>query len=534
MANKALSQNHIRSWIQPYGPGTERLFAGVGFSDIQITGGSKNFRGSRTPVYRHDPMRPGQYVRRGQSVAAPDNNAVTIEFAENCGGIPRGELLDCNFTVYELYTCCADPSNFNSGWDRVKVYSGISPESLEGGDRTSFVDSGDIISTISAELEDIYDIGSLSLGSMMYGTVGNLTQHIIDGFFLGYEACGKCGGPRGGSDWLYVFTDDGNIAKRDIQSGWQQWSVLPTVGAKNIAATYNPNGSWVFLVTSNLYGAPVGVDSTGYVQFQLDGDGEPDFSTFDFSVSADQINDIVNWGDGFISVGDTGAEILADYTSTTSTLLTSASALNVVKQYGDKLVVMAGDAGLIYKYVPGAYQQITSPTANNIDALWLAGEYKWWIGTDAGELFFTLDGGETWNQKSLPETVTSVRDIVFATSEAGYVLAENSTGNLCVFATIDGGYSWSKNSPRLYDACGMYAPVSADAGVLIVPTEGSGTERANSVVYGGMVGSTLLSGVTVDSTGILTAADTSTIIPVCNPWTVGTSVVGSCDYIYII
>jgi photosystem II stability/assembly factor-like uncharacterized protein len=69
-----------------------------------------------------------------------------------------------------------------------------------------------------------------------------------------------------------------------------------------------------------------------------------------------------------------------------------------------------------------------------------------WVGTDAGTLFFTEDGGTTWTQRTgwIGSGIGTVQDIGFANDYVGFMIANDATPVGSVYQTIDGGYSWDK------------------------------------------------------------------------------------------
>ena len=46
----------------------------------------------------------------------------------------------------------------------------------------------------------------------------------------------------------------------------------------------------------------------------------------------------------------------------------------------------------------------------------MRGEDEWWVGTDDGRVFYTLNAGKTWTEKSLPGSLSVIYDIAFSTA----------------------------------------------------------------------------------------------------------------------
>ena len=67
---------------------------------------------------------------------------------------------------------------------------------------------------------------------------------------------------------------------------------------------------------------------------------------------------------------------------------------------------------------------------------------EWLVGTATGRLWYTINGGATWDEKGFTGAGGGqVRDIVFATPSVGYMAHDNGTSGR-VLRTIDGGFSW--------------------------------------------------------------------------------------------
>jgi len=526
MTDHVLIQGYLRVWLQPDGPGNVRYFSGESSQEIAVSGARLNRRGANDPVYRHDPLRPGQFVKRGQRTTAPDSHTLTLDLAETCGGIHRADILDTPFTLYELASCCGDPGDFLRGWDWIKIYSGIHPEAIDFNDRTALVSSDEITVSIEAEADDIYDVSKLYVGATLFGTPGNATQEIVAGFFLCYEQC-KCGPPRGAADWFYAVTSDGGMVRWTKPTGWMQWSVQPTTDAVVLDAFYNDNSQTMYMLVSNLYNG-TGPATDGYVSFKLDEDGAPDFDTYELFTALTGAVGMSPWLDGFLAVTGNDLAEVTEPGAAAETIYTAPQALALVETYADQFIVMGGNAGGIYRKRGVAVATIASPTTDPITAIEIVTEYRWYIGTSTGSVFVTRDGGISWNPVAYGSTGSSVRDIKFPTDEVGYIMS-GGIATFDVFATWDGGYAWTKRGPRITNASSLYTPAGADSGVLITPSCGTGTERANALMFGGMPGTNILAGATLEGRGMGTA--TLAPVPLCYPWTVGVTRVESCDWI---
>lgn len=67
-----------------------------------------------------------------------------------------------------------------------------------------------------------------------------------------------------------------------------------------------------------------------------------------------------------------------------------------------------------------------------------------WVGTDDGDLFYTLDGGYTWRQRAgwAGSGTGEVRSLAFYGDQVGYMVAENALGRATFYMTKSGGANW--------------------------------------------------------------------------------------------
>ena len=69
-------------------------------------------------------------------------------------------------------------------------------------------------------------------------------------------------------------------------------------------------------------------------------------------------------------------------------------------------------------------------------------ERTWFIGTSVGELFYTLDEGDSWTELTLPVTVLEINEIEFHDEAIGYIVVQIGAATGTMMRTTDGGASW--------------------------------------------------------------------------------------------
>jgi photosystem II stability/assembly factor-like uncharacterized protein len=75
-------------------------------------------------------------------------------------------------------------------------------------------------------------------------------------------------------------------------------------------------------------------------------------------------------------------------------------------------------------------------SAGDLITVYFTSAEKGWIAGDEGYLAYTIDGGRTWLQYSLP-TTENINEIYFRNDENGYIAAGKK-----IFVTKDGGATW--------------------------------------------------------------------------------------------
>jgi hypothetical protein len=71
--------------------------------------------------------------------------------------------------------------------------------------------------------------------------------------------------------------------------------------------------------------------------------------------------------------------------------------------------------------------------------------HRVWVGLDDGTVYYTLDWGTTWTQRTMPVAMTNTGDGMFIDGFCGFVCGYRNDGvddHPIMYRTFDGGYSW--------------------------------------------------------------------------------------------
>jgi photosystem II stability/assembly factor-like uncharacterized protein len=110
-----------------------------------------------------------------------------------------------------------------------------------------------------------------------------------------------------------------------------------------------------------------------------------------------------------------------------------------------------GDSDTILKTSDGetwAAAGDNTGTGANLIALAVVDENRALVGTDGGQIFVTVDGGETWAEQTFSGSgAGAVRGIDFVegtNGQYGFMIHDTAVPVGSLFRTIDGGGTWDK------------------------------------------------------------------------------------------
>jgi photosystem II stability/assembly factor-like uncharacterized protein len=148
-----------------------------------------------------------------------------------------------------------------------------------------------------------------------------------------------------------------------------------------------------------------------------------------------------------------------------------------------------GATNTILKTTDGgvAWTALTGPAAqaaDNILCCQLVTEYRYFIGYDDGEIYYTEDGGTTWAQRTTYEEfgTGAVNDIHFVNELFGAIVVDNASPVGSIHRTFDGGYTWERAiNPSAPANTGLNAVFMCDDNTVFAA--GEPTAVPTAVVY---------------------------------------------------
>lgn len=494
--NETYTQNQVRAFTQRGGPLPSNLVRYAGSDEQYLMMGdvARPDRGGITAINVNDPRVRGLFTRTGVTIDAPDIPSNTISFKQKRQGIPWYKFrLDCPINVYESLGFCADPSDPLNGWNTLSVYSrGLSTDKTYKG-RTPFDGSDETIADVGFSWGgDVYDLGGLAIGEQAASSV---TTEVVDIVYGGPVTCADCGPANDGTRWVYALqqTAGGSSAvnsqvfySTDYGASWTSLSITG-IGLGVLVQAIDIVGQYLVVVAKSenaYYVTPInqqtGVPSSSWTKV-----------TTGF-VASKTPNDIYVESPG-------RAYFVADggYIYVATNILAGVTPLNAGSATTNNLLRIAGD-GRGNLYAVGASNTVlksldrgktwsatTASVSGTLQALAVLDANVAYVGTAAGGVSYSENGGETWTALTLPgSSLTAIQDIVFPTAEAGWIAATRSGPTAALFGTCFGGALWAEApSSRLPSL-----PTFGRANRLAVPRSPDLAVCANNLAVAGLSG----------------------------------------------
>lgn len=439
---KGASQRSLVAYFQPCGAGVNNqnlnaMDDGNLGSQIKVTGGKRNIRGTRTAKRRRQSDGTSKicYYTEG----SPDDNSITLEFAQcGCGGYDAPELAATgSFDLYNLQACCGS-ADMESGWSKMHVYRCITFNSATFSDETSYDpdDDNDLTIQYDANYVDDYYIYPLAMNELLAGSGADAGSRVDSMVYRGTKTgCSQGCGDDCADNW-YSVTNEGTVIYRQGKSYSIKNVSIPGYIANNNARIGICGNT--LLVTA----------AGGYYTTTLDSYGNPG-STWTFhSVAGMTAVNVSSTGSSIVIYGNAGSttgyrvwEVACDGNSYTTAYSQNASG-NTITDYdqcgSDTLAVGFNGKVLIGSTCGTLSDSPVSPSSFSVMAAGIQPGGTFWVGDSTGKVYYSTDRGNSWTAAALPAGATIIRDIVWVDQGVGYILT-----NTDIFSTADGGNTWT-------------------------------------------------------------------------------------------
>lgn len=497
-ADEVVYQRHLRAFSQRGGPLPTNpvRYAGADEAYMAIDDADTPVRGGLDPVYVHDPARRNAYRLIGESASPPDFPSSTLTFKIRHGGVPWVDFgMECPNNFYELVGTCKRPDDPINGWsDYFTVYSYGNATGRSRTGNTAFDSDDPTQRTVDFSFAAIYSGGALNFGEK---AAPEVEREVVDLVYASSVDCGNCGVTDDGTQRLYVLTKSSGAGSPGTPAeviytvnGGATWSQTNVTG---LSGTSDPTAIEIvgsYLVVLDTVG-------NGYYFAELNSlTGVPGSWTNVTAgfVASKQPTDLYVAGANEVYFSANGGYIYksTDIPSGVSVLnAASATTNNLQRIRGlDDTIVVVGESGTILKSLNRGvtFANVTlSPTSATVRAVEVMDAFRYWIGTSGGKVYYTMNGGETFVEQTLPGgTYTVVDDIVAATNEVIYISARTSTPTARLITSWYGGALWTSSATATQRIQNF--PTASRFNRIAVPRDTDPTTAANNIAVGGLSG----------------------------------------------
>lgn len=451
MVTAAFTNSFSRVWFQDGGPGPARARTYYG----NWKAGSPSWsKGDLTTIREPDPDRYGKFIRTGRFRGEPGDPELPImaRYTLNRSALLKAARGDCPHALHVHMGTCTNPQDFPRGWEKALILEGAEITNYGTDDLGAM--SPDETSPVTEEVTfsgiDLYEVTRLTFAEQ---TPTLVTREITSVYVCDNEQCAACGAASDGCQVILAL--EGGVSASPGQA--------PTV-----LYTRDGGATWaertVATMASNEAGSAI--VCIGAYTVVISGDSE----SLHYILTADLVVGAGSWTEvntGFVAtkgplavfslgasetfmVGEGGYVYFTDDPTLGVSVLHSGSAttqdLNDVHAFDSLNIVAVGASNAVIRSANGgdSWSSVTGPSVGVVlSAVWMRSPTEWFVGTAGGRLYYTLDAGVTWTEKTFSGSGSGyLRDLVFTTPSVGYMSHSTSTPAGRVFRTIDGGYSW--------------------------------------------------------------------------------------------
>lgn len=408
----------------------------------------------------------------------------------------------CSHDIHVHMGLCKNPDSFDQGWEKILVMEGALPTNytLSAALGTLAPDGRSLLTEdIPFTADRMYHIYQMQYGEQA-GT--QVVQEIIAVDICDAVQCGSCGIPSDGYDKVFALT-------------------LSNAGSPGLSAevifTEDGGANWLDTLITTLAANedPDDMECCGINLVVISEDSE----SLHYAPLAEILNESEVWTEvtnGFVAgqgpramwagsschlwmVGAGGYIYFTNDPTAGVTELQNAGVatvqdFNAIHGFDTQNLVAVGAANAVVITQNGGatWEAILGPTpATVLNTVFMATKSTWFIGTEAGTLWWTEDGGVNWTRKDFPGSgAGAVRDIKFATNNVGFMAHDNATPNGRILRTINGGQSWVVEPLST-----LSIPLNDQINALAVSIEDP------NVVYAGGLGDNAVDGIIIKGEG---------------------------------
>lgn len=409
--------------------------------------------GAVTAIENPDPNQYGKFVEIGKITGATERPTIPLQgrySIDIASALLELARKGCPIDVQINFGACKVPQEYDS-FDKKLIFeeATITNWSADELGALTSADNKEVNEVGEISAKNMYEVLPVGFGVKAASIV---TNEVMDVVVADNQACGDCGAESDGCYKIFAVTKSAGgspttppdiVFSIDKGTTWFAHDI-DSMATAETATGVAKVGKYIVAVTRDAIGHHWALLT------DFDGVTDPTFTEVTTGYVA-KPHAIWSVGTKAFIVGEqgyiysledpTGAVSVLDAGSATTTTLRAVHALN------ENFAVAVGDGGAIVYTENGTTWTLlaTSPVgiAVTINCIWVKSESEWWVGTSTGRMYYTLDKGKTWTQKSFSGSgAGGVYDIFFSTPSVGWMAHATAAPRGRIFRTYNGGYSW--------------------------------------------------------------------------------------------
>lgn len=429
------------------------------YQSCVVAGPLQHALGDVTRIEAPSPTNWGGFIEIGQTRGAIERPTITLmgrypaDLRSDLKRISEGR---CPIDIHiNIGACVSGKPNELSSFSKRIIVEGAYPTNYATGDLGSLSSDGEseIDETVDFSAQVAYEVLPLKFTKRADDL---LTNQVLDVVIADTARCGTCSDYSDGCQKIYAITSSAGgspSTPADIVFSLNKgvtWYAhdIDTLSSSEIPSALALIGNYIVVVSN-------ASNSLHYVnQDDIVSPGDPVFSEVSTGfVTGYEPNDMWSVGSMAFIVADGGYIYSCTSPSSGVTVLDAGVAvsddLHGVHALSSTFAVAVGNAGSIVKTENGKiWSKVTTTpvgVGTNLTSVWLKTEREWWITAGDGTVYYTLDGGVVWTQRTLPAiaALNSVREIVFSTNNVGYIAHNKLSPSVGrILRTTDAGKTW--------------------------------------------------------------------------------------------
>lgn len=447
MPERYFQRGQGRVFLQEYGPHPKRCYEYQGCARLESM---EEPLGDVTEMQCPDPSVYDEFLVVDEIKGA--GGPVTTTIVARFGLVNPILSLRCPFDIAVHYGKCKDPSDFNGGWEKGIVFYHARLTSRALSELTALAedDRAEILVTGAISARKFYEVDPIAFSEKARSLI---TGEVVAVVICDTPSCGECEEISGGCDRVYAVTAPSSLVSpglpAEVVFTLDGGLTFDEVDIDTLAAAEAPSdaaciGSMLVVISNDdialHYAYLNAIAVWTRVQVGFVGAGAPNAIW-----SVDARHTWIVGDDGYIYFT---ADPTAGVEVQDAGVAVGANDLNDVHFIDTLRGIAVGDGTVVAVTENGgmtwaALVPIVPPGVGNLLCCWMLTDSIWFVGDDAGDLWFTLDRGATWIEKAIPVAVpAAITEIVFFEGGFGWLGVTDDDGHGHILRTRDGGCTW--------------------------------------------------------------------------------------------